>query len=165
MFWCIVWHLPHRGKCCEQGCHWLQVFGPQYGQRTADQSWGQLGLAWGWDRNRQGRGHVIIFNVLYMFSAELVSARVLNSETHSVTVTRGLISWLTSVVIIRPLRPPVWGGRETRVTMWVLSVSEDADITADTTPWWKQWPLQKWKGTSIRTLDLVITPHCRCIYT
>lgn len=32
--------------------------------------------------------------------------------------------------------------------MWVLLVSEEAHITADTTPWRKQWPLQKWRDTT-----------------
>lgn len=69
------------------------------------------------------------------FSWELVVVQCkIYSETHSDTVTRGFLSWLKSVATVRPLRVPVWGGRDTSATIWVLLVSEDADIRPGTTP-------------------------------
>lgn len=80
-------------------------------------------------------------------------------ETHPVTVTRGPLSWLRSVAIVRPLRPPGWGGRDTSATMWGLLVSGDADLTVDTTPWQKQWPLQNRQNNQIyKNLTFLFNP-------
>lgn len=66
---------------------------------------------------------------------------VLHSETHPVTVTRGPVSWLRSVVMVRPRLPPAQGGKDTSATMWGLLVSGESDLP-DTAPWQKQLPLQ-----------------------
>lgn len=71
------------------------------------------------------------------FSWELVEVQcrfTLYSGTHSNTVMRGFLSWLMSVATVRPLRLLVWGGRDTSATIWVILVSEEADIRAGTTP-------------------------------
>lgn len=59
------------------------------------------------------------------------------------TITRGPVSWLRSVVIIRPRRPPAQGGKDTSATMCGLLVSGESDREEDTTPGHRQLPLQK----------------------
>lgn len=68
---------------------------------------------------------------------------VWHSETHPVTLTRGPVSWLRSVAIVRPRRPPAQGVKDTSATMCGLLVGGESDREEDTTPWHRQLPLQK----------------------
>lgn len=71
--------------------------------------------------------------------------RVRQLETHPETLTRGPVSWLRSVVIVRPRWPPAQGGKDTSATMCGLLVSVGSDLWEDTTtPWYRQLPLQEW---------------------
>lgn len=60
--------------------------------------------------------------------------RVRRSETDPVTLTRGPVSWLSSVAIVRPRRPPAQGVKDTSATMCGLLVAGESDRDKDTTP-------------------------------
>lgn len=68
---------------------------------------------------------------------------VWHSETHPVTLTRGPVSWLRSVAIDKPRRPPPHGVKDTSATICGLLVGGESDREEDTTPWYRQLPLQK----------------------
>lgn len=83
------------------------------------------------------------------------------SHTHSVTLTRGPVSWLSSVAMTRPRRPPAQGVKDTSATMCGLLVGAESDREEDTTPWRRQLPLRKrdWGQEHILSILPILKMH------
>ncbi len=125
--------------CTEGGRSWLRTAGSNLFKNH--NKW-ESAAKKGWPKKcAVGVGQFFAFNWSLALIKCKINTHVLCSGTYPVTVTRRPLSWLRSVVTVRPRRP-AWGGKDTSATMWGLLVRGDADLTVDTVPWRKQWPLQ-----------------------